>query len=274
MVIDFHVHGFPDDLAVKAVPALAACAGIPARSDGTVGQIKKSMKNAGVNRSVVLSIATKPAQTEKVNTWSAAIQDEDIIAFGSIHPEYMQWEDELKRIKSLGLKGIKFHPDYQGFFADEPRMFPIYELAIELGLMIIFHAGVDIGLPPPCHCTPERLLKVVKQCRGGTIIAAHMGGYAYWDEVEKLLVGQDIYFDTSYSIGVINELQAKRIIQNHGYQRILFATDSPWRDQKEEIEKISGLGLKTQEIQAILGENARGLLKISNSKVSDFLIGG
>jgi len=93
------------------------------------------MKRAGISKSVVLSIATKPTQTENINNWSAEIQDEEIIAFGSIHPDYENWKAELFRIKNMGLKGIKFHPDYQKFFVDDKKMFPIYETAFGLGLI-------------------------------------------------------------------------------------------------------------------------------------------
>lgn len=260
MVVDFHTHCFPDDLAGKAIPALAEEAGVPARLNGTVADLKKSMKKAGIDYSVILSIATKPAQTGKISEWSAKIQDDGIIAFGSIHPDSDDWRYELERMKELGLKGIKFHPDYQNFYVDEAGMFPKYEFALELGFIIVFHAGVDIGLPKPYHCTPDRLLKIAKAFPGGKIIAAHMGGYLYWDEVEKHLVGEDIYFDTSYCLDWIGDERARRIIGLHGYEKILFATDSPWTDQAGEIEKIRRLGLGGREEQAILWGNAAKLM--------------
>ncbi len=262
MVIDFHVHCFPDELAPRAVRALAERCGVPPRLDGTLEDIRRSMKRANIDNSVLLSIATKPLQTEKVNTWSASVNGNGIIAFGSIHPDYEKWKEELMRIKSLGIRGIKFHPDYQLFYVDEERMFPIYELAAELGLIIIFHAGVDIGLPEPYHCTPDRLLKVIKAFPGVKVVAAHMGGFSYWDGVEKLLVGQDIYIDTSYSLGVMDDEQAKRIITNHDYRKILFATDSPWTDQEEEILKLKKLNLGTEIEDAVLGLNAVKLLEM------------
>ncbi len=49
----------------------------------------------------------------------------------------------------------------------------------------MLHAGTDIGLPPPVHCTPERLARLLDATPGLTVIAAHMGGYACWDDVEK-----------------------------------------------------------------------------------------
>ncbi|HOP99955.1 MAG TPA: TatD family hydrolase [Acetivibrio clariflavus] len=262
MIIDFHVHCFNDELAAKAVPQLAKCANIPARLDGTILSLKESMKKAGVDKSVVLSIATKPSQTEKINNWTALIQDDSIIGFGSIHPENENWKEELLRLKENGIKGIKLHPDYQKFFVDDKKMYPIYEEAIEQGLIIIFHAGVDIGLPEPYHATPERLRRVIDDFPGGKFVAAHMGGFEYWDEVEKYLVGTEIYFDTSYSVRFMNEQQVRRIINNHGYKKILFATDSPWGDQSEEVQKIREFSFGYEIESAILGLNARELLGI------------
>ncbi|WP_265445295.1 amidohydrolase family protein [Acetivibrio straminisolvens] len=260
MIIDFHVHCFPDKLAPRAVSQLAATAGIPPRVDGTISGLKESMKRAGVAKSVVLSIATKATQTENINNWSAEIQDEEIIAFGSIHPEYENWKTELFRIKDMGIKGIKFHPDYQNFFVDDKKMFPIYETAFELGLIVVFHAGVDIGLPAPYHATPERLEKIVRTFPGCKVVAAHMGGFSFWDDVERFLVGTDIYLDTSYSLDFMDGEQAKRIFKNHDVSKILFATDSPWMDQEEAILKLKNLNLDKETENAILGLNAKALL--------------
>lgn len=263
MIIDFHVHCFADELAQRAVEVLAGVGGIPARSDGTVSGIRASMKKSGVDKSVLLSIATKPQQTTKINQWAASIQAGDIIPFGTLHPDFDDWKAELARIRSDGLKGVKFHPDYQQFYVDDPKMYPIYEKAAEFGLIVIFHAGLDIGLPPPYHCTPERLRKVVREFGGATFVAAHMGGYAYWDEVERYLAGEDLYFDTSFGLKSMGREQFDRIASLHGYDKLLFATDSPWEDQTEEVERIRGAMLPATLEKALLGENAAKLLGLT-----------
>lgn len=59
---------------------------------------------------------------------------------------YILWPktlDELDRIKALGLKGVKLHPDYQRFLVDDPRCIPIYEKISRLGLITVFHTGLD-----------------------------------------------------------------------------------------------------------------------------------
>lgn len=264
MIIDFHTHCFPDELAPKATAVLAERAGTPKRLEGTIGDLMASMDKSGVDASVVLGIATKPSQTRRINDWSDEINNERIIAFGSVHPDYEDWETELERISELGLKGIKFHPDYQDFFVDEPRMFPIYEKAFELGLIVLFHAGVDIGLPPPVHCTPQRLVKVLDAFEGGHIVAAHMGGHDYWKDVQKYLAGRDIYLDTAYSMEKMGRELFLEICNTHGYDKILFATDSPWTDQSEEIARLKSYKLGQSAENAILGGNAAALLGLRN----------
>lgn len=263
MIIDFHVHCFPDDLAGRATAALSARSGIRPFTDGTVGAIRNSMRDAGIDRSVVLSIATRPQQASKITRWAASVQDDSITAFGSIHPGSTDWREELSAIREAGLKGIKFHPDYQEFFVDEDRLFPVYERALELGLIIIFHAGVDIGLPAPYHCTPERLRRVVRAFPSGSFVAAHMGGYQCWNGVEKYLIGENIRLDTSFSLQTMERGQFLRILREHGHERLLFATDSPWSGQKEELERIRALGLPSAAEDAILGGNAAKLLGLT-----------
>jgi len=263
MIIDFHTHCFEDSLAERAVPTIARAAGIQARTDGTVAGIRASMKNAGIDKSILLNIATKPQQTSRINQWAISIQADDLIPFGTIHPDFENWRDELSILQKAGIKGIKFHPDYQKFYVDDQKMFPIYERAAELGLILIFHAGVDIGLPAPYHCPPQRMRHVVRSFPGAKIIAAHMGGYKYWDEVEQYLVGEELYLDTSFSLHEMSEEQFLRILSGHSYEKLLFATDSPWRSQSEEVGRIKAMALPEHVKQAILGDNAAKLLGLA-----------
>ena len=260
MIIDFHTHCFADDIAARAVASIAQAADIPARSDGTVSGIRASMKKAGIDKSVLLSIATKPQQTSKINQWAISIQDSDLIPFGTIHPEFDDWKNELIRLQQAGIKGIKFHPDYQQFYVDDPKMYPVYEVAAQLGLVIIFHAGVDLGLPAPYHCPPLRMRHVVRAFPEAKLVAAHMGGYQYWDDVERFLVGEALYLDTSFSIHEMSREQFLRILSGHGADRLLFASDSPWGSQSEEVEKLQAMALPESVRQAILGGNAAKLL--------------
>ena len=264
MIIDVHVHCFPEELAEKTVPFLAKRAGVTPHLPGTISALKSSMQNSGISCSVLQNIATKPGQTETINTWAAEKQQQssEIISFGTIHPEYKNIDEELQRIKALGLKGVKFHPDYQKFYVDTKESLLLYEKIFKLGLVILIHAGIDIGLPAPYHCTPERLEKVVDNFENEKMIAAHMGGYQFWSQVKEKLVGRGLYFDTSYSFDFMPEEEFTEMIKDHGSDKILFGTDSPWADQAAEVNKIKQLKLSEAEKKNILAANAVKLLNM------------
>ncbi|HWT74068.1 MAG TPA: amidohydrolase family protein [Mobilitalea sp.] len=263
MVIDFHTHIFPDKIAGKTIKALAEVGNVKAFTDGTLDGLKKSMKEQHIDISVVLPVVTKPAQFDTVNTFAAQITGKDgIISFGGIHPDTEDYREKLEQIKALGLQGIKLHPDYQETYVDDPKQVNVIKYAVSLGLIVIIHAGLDIGLPNPIHCPPKRAANMLRQIddENAKIIFAHMGGFDQWDDVEEYLVGKNIWFDTSFSLGKINDDQFVRIVKNHGADRILFATDSPWDGQKAALDYIKKLDFTEEELERILFRNAVMLL--------------
>lgn len=270
MIIDFHTHTFPDEIAERTIHKLEAAAGIHARVNGTLAGLKTSMKQAGVDYSVILPVVTKPSQFDTINQCAAAMNGSDhIISFGGIHPNNTDISDKLAYIKQLGLPGIKLHPDYQEVHINDERYLKLITAAVDLGLLVIIHAGIDVGLPEEVHCPPEEAVQMLcyveehaKDPASAKIILAHTGGWKQWDAVEELLVGKPVYFDLAYTFGFISESQLLRIIQNHGADRILFATDSPWNDQAEDIHALQQLPLNQEEQAAILGENAARLLRL------------
>jgi predicted TIM-barrel fold metal-dependent hydrolase len=206
---------------------------------------------------------TKPSQFDTINQYAAEINGkEGVISFGGIHPDIENYKKKLNIIKSLGLKGIKLHPDYQGTFVDDPRMVRIIQYAVELDLIVVLHAGLDIGLPNPIHCPPRRSVNMLSQLENkkAKIVLAHTGGYDQWDEVEEYLVGRNVWLDTSFSMNKLNSEQFTRIVHNHGADRLLFATDSPWGGQSETVDWIRGMELTEEELERIFWRNGAELL--------------
>ena len=260
MIIDFHAHAFNDKIVQRAMQTLIKnSGGVRPHTDGSIQDILRKQKEAGVDYSVILNIATKPSQQKIINDWAQEVNHDSIVSFGSVHPFAPDALEELERIRELGLVGIKLHPDYQDFYVDDDRLLPLYERISQLGLILVFHAGIDIGYPEPIHCTPKRLAQVLPQIQS-PVVAAHFGGYLMWHDVEEYLVGKDLYLDTSFSYSRIPPKQARRIIKNHGADRILYGTDTPWSGMRDEIRLIQNLDLSEEEQQKILGENARKLL--------------
>lgn len=261
---DFHTHSFPDQLAPRAVASLEKSSGGKAVLDGTVGALKNSMKRAGISLSVLLPIAVRPKQTPTINT-AAIANDHDLcfVSFGSVHPGYEDWKGELTRIKKAGLKGIKLHPDFQEVFLDDPGMVEVMRTAADMGFLITIHGGMDVSYPDLHRSTPERLARILPELKGAKIICAHSGGFRYLDDVEELLLGhEEIYIDTSFSIGQqgMDTRQLERIYKNIDPTHLLFGTDSPWDDQQKAVEAFLALNIPDKLKQAALCGNARRLL--------------
>jgi predicted TIM-barrel fold metal-dependent hydrolase len=263
MLIDFHTHAFPEKIAGRAMASLAhAAGGLKPQTEGTIESLKAEMVRDGVDIAVVQSIATNPHQQSKVNDFAMEMdKDDKIYAFGSVHPDAPDALEELERIAAAGLKGVKLHPEYQGFYADDEKMKPIYQKISALGLVTLFHAGTDIGFPPPYHATPEHMKNALRWF-DSPVVAAHWGGAGCGPEVLDKLCGENLYFDLSFGYGVISKPVAQGIVDKHGVDRLLFGSDMPWHRPEWELRLINSLDLSDADREKIFCRNAIELLQL------------
>ena len=268
MIVDFHTHIFPPAIAARTLDALKAgalrVAGVEmeAYTDGTADGLRRSMKANGIDLSVVMPIATKPTQTETINRYAAEVSSDGLLSFGSLHPANEDPEGILERLAEAGFKGIKLHPEFQNFYIDSPESLRILRCAERLGLLVLLHTGADVGVPPPVHCTPQRLRGVLDHVSGKNIIAAHMGGFDLWEDAERYLLGTPLYLDTAVVADFLDAETAKRMILSHGTDRVLMASDSPWTDQGRSAAYIRDMNFSKEDEDKILGGNACRLLDL------------
>lgn len=248
-----HAHIFPEKISEKAVSAIGDFYGIEMQRKGTPEYVIEDGKTIGVEKYLVSSTATVPHQVQSINNFIASEQaaHSEFIGFGSIHPDYEDIEGEVERIISLGLHGIKLHPDFQLFNIDDEKAFPIYEAA-EGRLPILFHTG-DSRYE---YSRPTRLYKVLEKFPRLIAIAAHLGGYERWDEARIYFGHPRVYIDTSSSLMFIDPQKALEIIRAHGADRTFFGTDSPMWNHKDELARFNSLKLTPSERKMILSENA------------------
>ena len=281
-IFDFQTHTFPDKIAAAAVGKLQAASHTRPFSDGTVTGLQKSMAAAGIAASLVLPVATSARQVEHVNDASIRLNNQagitGVYSFGCMHPDYENHAEELRRIAAAGIRGIKLHPIYQGVNFDDPRYLRILETAGRLGLIVLIHAGLDVGFPGVVHASPRMVLNAMKSVGPVTLVLAHMGGWRCWDEALDLLPGTGAYIDTSFSLGsmtaggdgyyktpeelaLLTEEKFVEIIRAFGSDHVLFGTDSPWGNQAAEVRRFLSLPLTDTEKQRILAGNAEALLQ-------------
>ena len=265
MIVDFHTHAFPDELAKRALDTLTAVSApyVPL-SDGTVSGLIGNMNAWGIGISVIQPVVTKQSQTRSTNEWAASVSSDRIVSFGGIYPHTDDYERDIDLVAGLGLKGLKFHAEYQDFILDDERMLRIYDYALSKGLIILHHAGFDPAYKPPFRSSPQMFARVAEAMRGGVIIAAHLGGHDQWEDTEKYLTGSGIYLDTSMGFEYFPHDLFLRIVEKHGADKILFGSDAPWSSAKTEIEILRSLPLTDDVKSAILGGNAMRILGIGD----------
>ncbi len=267
MVVDFHTHVFPDKIAKKTIDYLAEKGGNTPFSDGTVSGLYSALENGFVDVAVALPVLTKPEQFESVLNFVIKINEElsnkekKIISFGGIHPACEDIKGKLKRVKEAGLKGVKIHPDYQNTYIDDDGYIEILKCAKDLDLIVVTHAGIDCGYREcTVKCPPELTRKVIDKVGHEKFVLAHLGGSEMVDGVLKYLAGQNVYFDTAYVLNRIKKEEFLSVLDKHGEDRILFASDFPWSSFDRDVEILKSFVNDSDTRDKILYKNAISLL--------------
>lgn len=280
-VIDFHTHTFPEKIAAAAIAKLEQNSGTKSFLDGTASDLSRSLADAGIDLALIQPVVTNPVSATHINERSALLNQETetthLMSFGGIHPDTPDAKAVLKEACRLGLKGIKIHPPYQQVPLNDIRYKRLISYAEELGLIILTHAGIDIGVPG-MWSTPAMIREILRDVKPTRFVAAHMGGWLLWEEAAELLAGENLYIDTAFSAGTITYLShvpaeqrtallsPERFlaqINAFGTDRVLFGTDSPWSAQREQLELVRSLPLDREEQDRILYKNAEALLSLS-----------
>jgi predicted TIM-barrel fold metal-dependent hydrolase len=262
-IIDFHTHAFSDDFAARAMQSLTKDhPDVPYFLDGTVGSLLKSMDNAGIDKSVICSIATKPKQFKTILDWSLQIQSDRIIPLGSVHPSDPERDEHISQIAKAGLKGIKMHPYYQDFYLDEDTMYKFYEQVIKNNLFLVMHTGFDVAFEFIDRAGPSKVLKVLNKFRELKLITTHFGAWQQWDKVADEIIGKNIYMEISFALDYLDPATAKKLLEKHPSDYILFGSDSPWRKQDETLNLLGRLNLEPSRMEKILCKNAQRLLNV------------
>lgn len=260
--IDAHCHIYPEKIVEKAVGATDAFYGVKSACYGTVEDLIYQGDKAGIDKFIVQSVATTPKQVASINEFIArevAAHPDRLIGLGTLHPASEDIEGDVDHLISLGLRGVKLHPDIQDFKIDDYRCLKIYEQCEKKGLPILMHTGDDRY----DRSNPNRLLPVMEIYTDLTVIAAHFGGYSLWESAsEQLRNLPNIYVDCSSSMEYIDVDTAKRIIENYGIDRVLFATDYPMWSPEKEIQNCFALELSEEEYRKLFSLNAKKVFSI------------
>lgn len=224
------------------------------------------MKENGVDYGVILAeyapLTTGIATHEMVADFCKG--HKELIPFATVNP-HMD-EDPIATIKKycgdMGFKGIKLYPTYNHFYPNEAKMYPIYGLAQEMGIPLLFHTGSSVFRHARIkYGNPIFFDDVAMDFPDLTIVMAHGGRGPWYEEAMTMIrLHKNVYIDCT-------GLPVRKLPQyfpeiDRFSRKFIFGTDWPQVVMKESIEKFSQIGLSEASRIAILGGNAAKILKI------------
>ncbi len=263
MIIDAHAHVWPDKIAEIALTA-NRLPELVARGDGTVGGLTDDMASSGVQMSCCLGIANQARHVDRVNEFVSGLRSETRYAFGTVHVD-LSVEENLASLRKHGVDAVKIHPLFQDFSLDHPRLWEIFE-AMGSDFAVITHVGEGGNAYANTLSSPKMIRDIVTQFPDLRLMACHFGGYKILDDAEEMLAGADVVLETSWppSLKTLRPERVRRLIRDHGAERIVFGSDWPMTSPAEEIEAISGLGLTDDETKLVLGGTMARVLGIDS----------
>ncbi len=260
MVIDSHVHIFPEKIALRAAQSIGDFYGIPMNHPGSVPALLEAMDQGGIDRALVCSVALSPARAATINDFIHAqvvAYPDRFVGLAALHPDMEHPEDELRRALDMGLKGVKIHSDMQGIALDDPRMDKLYAICEGVCPMLL-----HMGDKRYHYDNPRQVPPILRKFPRLQLICAHMGGYSEWEEAQEYLTHENVYVDCSSSFFALGAQGMRSSIAAFGADRVLFGSDFPMWRPGEELHSLRSLNLPEGDMEKILYLNAQQLLKL------------
>jgi predicted TIM-barrel fold metal-dependent hydrolase len=227
-------------------------------SDGRFSSLQKSAVENNISKFFTLPVVRKPTSIERINDFyfRKSTTDSRAVLCGTVSPDHPHLKEILADLKSRGAKLIKLHSVIQRFNILGDPALELFEKIIEADFPVVFDTArirlenLQPGESPSFLTEPYKLLKLHELLPDLKMIAAHSGGVLITDQERKTLIGSGIHLDISTSFNTCDwpENNYEKSIDNmvyllnhHDQDKLFFGTDSPWRNQKEEIEELKKL---------------------------------
>lgn len=258
-IIDIHAHVYPEGIAYKAAESIRQYYQIGRDMDGTPEMLMERGRQAGVTKYVILPVAIRADKVQSINDfiYQQAQEHDCFVGLGTVHADFPDIPSEVERILSMGLKGVKLHPDCQKFDIDDPRLFPLYE-SIQGRIPVFLHMG-DKRYN---YSQPARLRRVLELFPRLDAMAAHFGGYSMFETAREQLQDKNCIMDISSAMMFMEPGMAEHYINLYGAERMAFGTDYPVWDPVEEVDYFLKLNLTDDQKEQIAWKTATRFLNL------------
>lgn len=279
MIVDIHTHIFPDTVRnqreafFEGEQAFNLLYGSPKAKMVGPEALLETMDEQGVDRSVTFGFPWNDMDTMRMHNdhvlEAAARFPDRLIPFCCVpigHPDSIS---EVRRCLEAGAKGVGELACYRSRMDERAldELTGIMESALEFDVPVLIHTNEPIGhvYPGKAAMSLEEIDALLIRFPNNRIVLAHWGGGIFFYGLLKKEMRErfrNVWFDTAASPFLYDARIYAIAASIVGIDRILFGSDFPLIRPERYRKEISASGLERQPMDAVMGENARMLLRI------------
>ncbi len=238
--IDAHSHFFPPQIFnaiwkyFEQTDEKGNIKGWPINLKLPTEELIQFLESQNVKAYTTYNYAHKEGVAEFINEWvnEFCIKHKNAIPFGCVWPNDTNRVEYIRKIFEVyNFHGIKIQPLVQEFYPDDKRMYDVYNLVLDQGKWICFHAGTAPYRNK--YVGYKNFIKFMDKYPDINVIVAHMGAFEYKKFFRLLDKHENLYLDTTMIFipdNIFPERKSKQPKPGElvSYQdRILFGSDFP-----------------------------------------------
>lgn len=229
--------------------------------DASISNLLRQMDAARVDQSLLLPIRTFASNAfigKEVKNYSDRFWGLGNISVNS-------FEDDIKEIQDLGLKGVKFHPRAQ---LESPLLWDkngVYAALEEAGLPVMICGWMQSSTIPMDELSPMAIDRIAKKYPNLTFVIGHMGGHRYIDGIFCARSNKNVYIDNSY----FNYFFADTSLEDDFFkllpkvdQKVIFGTDFPEVELAAYVERVRSKATADTDLDAVFSGNVKKAFKL------------
>lgn len=259
-VIDMHMHVYPDKIAEKATKSVGDFYLVEmSEQAGSLGRLLEVTESSPIERCVVCSVAVRAQTVRSINDFiaGACAENPQLVGLAAMHQDTEDIAAELDYAQSLGLLGVKLHPDTQKVNMDDERLMAIYEELERRGMALLVHCG-DYRYD---YSHPRRVKRILHEFPNLRVCAAHFGGWSLYDLALEYLEDERCFLDVSSAMRYLGTRRTRELVEDYGADRMMFGSDFPMWSPTEELEIFDSLGFSKGEYERMCWRNAERWLE-------------
>ena len=155
------------------------------------------MRKNGVDRGIIIADSELESVIGSVRDCMELFNGDSVIKVVAGISPFISFDNQLNYCRGLlrngDIIGLKLYTGHESFFCNDIVLFPVYDLAAEFNVPVLFHTGWD----KPQYAAPERIRELAKRRNDNVFVYCH----CFYPEIDRCfeVLGdlENVYFDIS-----------------------------------------------------------------------------